>query len=317
MSNYEPPFVLSNLSQLPAHLNDAYGIDVSDLTELDLGVLRIDHREGPSWIARVFPATRPMADVQKDADVLRLLERGGFPAERLARPIAVTQFQGQGVLVTTFVPGVKPKGNGRTFAYLGSLLGRMHSREAIDFAPGGGWHHLISSGTPKDEVFALQLLMDRFGQNIATDDAKVFNALRAEINTLDDCDDLPHRFVHPDMVPENAVEVSDRSLVIIDWSNAGRGPRLWSLGMTLFAAGARDLRLVEKVVSRYVRHSSLTPPELDRLEGAIFARPLTIHAWEIVHGISTLAESNVAVRFFKRVSTQTAEAARASFALER
>jgi thiamine kinase-like enzyme len=159
--------------------------------------------------------------------------------------------------------------------------------------------------------------MDDFEQRIERDGAEALRSLRAEVDAIDVCDDLPHRIVHPDMVPENAIEVKDRSLVIVDWANAGLGPRLWSLGMTLFAAGARDLRLVEKVISRYVKRSALETREIQRLEGAIYARPLTIHAWEVVHGISTLAETPHAIQFFKRVSAQTAEAARVAFALER
>jgi Ser/Thr protein kinase RdoA (MazF antagonist) len=317
MSNYESPFVLRNVSRLPTHLNDAYGIDVSALTELDLGVLRVDRHDGPSWVARVFPATRPLADVRKDADALRRLEQGGFPAERTALTDAVTQFEGQGVLVSTFIPGVRPKSDGRTFAYLGALLGRLHSHEGASVGPGGGWHHLVSSGTPNDEVTALQNLMDVFAPRVENEDVKVLKALRKQVDALDVCDDLPHCFVHPDMVPMNALELDDRSLVIVDWTNAGRGPRLWSLGMTLFAAGARDMRLVEKVISRYIKHTSLDPDELERLEGAIYARPLTIHAWEIVRGRKALADTPLTIRFLQRVSAQIADTARAAFALER
>ena len=317
MSNSRPPFVLKNLPQLWSHLNERYGIDVSELTELDLGVLRVDRHDGPSWVARVFPTTRPLADVLRDANTLARLEQGGFPAERLATSDAVTQFEGQSVLVTTFVPGVTPRGNGRTFAYLGGLLGALHAREGVQAAPGGGWHHLISSGTPKDEVAALQRLLDDFAPRVRDDDVKAFRSLRARVKGIDVCDDLPHCLVHPDMVPTNAIEVEDRSLVIVDWANAGRGPRLWSLAMTLFAAGARDLRLVEKVISRYVRRSSLTGEELERLENAIMARPLTIHAWEVVHGRTSLEESPATIRYLKAMSAQIAAAARTSFALER
>jgi Ser/Thr protein kinase RdoA (MazF antagonist) len=317
MPNSTPPFVLRNLPQLPSHLNDSYGIDVSGVTELDLGVLRIDRHDGPSWVARVFPDTRPLTDVHRDADTLARLERGGFPSERLVHGEPVTQFEGQGVLVTTFIPGVRPRGNGRTFAYIGSLLGRLHARDGIDLAPGGGWHHLVSSGTPKDEIVAVQAQLGTFGQSVASTDRKEFKALRAHVDAIDACDDLPHCFVHPDMVPVNAVEVEDQSLVIVDWTNAGRGPRLWSLGMTLFAAGARDIRLVEKVISRYVRHSSLSDEELARLDGAVSARPLTMHAWSIVHGRTALDESKAAVGFIKHMASHIGDAARSSFALER
>jgi thiamine kinase-like enzyme len=68
---------------------------------------------------------------------------------------------------------------------------------------------------------------------------------------LDDGADLPHGFVHPDPVPANAIQVADGGLVVVDWSGAGRGPRLPSLACRLFTAGVRDLRLVDAAVSRY------------------------------------------------------------------
>jgi Ser/Thr protein kinase RdoA (MazF antagonist) len=76
----------------------------------------------------------------------------------------------------------------------------------------------------------------------------------------------------------------DRDPVVVDWAGSGRGPRLWSLGFLLWAAGARDLNLVDAVMSRYERHAQLTAAELDRLPDAIRARPLTIDCWSAAHG---------------------------------
>src|SRR6202012_3948728 len=74
--------------------------------------------------------------------------------------------------------------------------------------------------------------------------------------------------------------------IIVDWTNAGRGPRVWSLGFVLWAAGARDLRLVDAFVSRYRRHVSLTDAELAALPVAIGARPLTMSIWSLAVGRS-------------------------------
>jgi hypothetical protein len=40
----------------------------------------------------------------------------------------VSSLSGQPVLVTEFVPGQRPRGNGRTYGILGALLGRLHAR---------------------------------------------------------------------------------------------------------------------------------------------------------------------------------------------
>jgi Ser/Thr protein kinase RdoA (MazF antagonist) len=97
---------------------------------------------------------------------------------------------------------------------------------------------------------------------------------------------LPEAFVHPDFVPVNAIGGSDGLPTIVDWTNAGRGPRIWSLGFVLWAAGARDLRLVDAFVSRYRRHVTLTDAELAALPVAIGARPLTMTCWSLAVGRS-------------------------------
>jgi Ser/Thr protein kinase RdoA (MazF antagonist) len=317
MTKTKPPFVVTGVATLATHLNVTYGIDVAAMRELDLGVIRVDRHDGPSWVVRVFPKTRPLEAVRRDAAVLVRLADGGFPAERVAAPAPVSVHEDQGVLVTEFIPGERPRAGSRTFAYLGGLLGALHSREGAEVGPGGGWHHLVASGTPSDEIRALQTMLADHAPSVAPTDKAAFKALAAEIAKIDHCEDLPHCFVHPDMVPLNAIERDDGSLAIVDWTNAGRGPRLWSLGLSLFAAGVRDLRPVEKFVSRYVKWSSLQPDELTRLDGAIRARPLTIHAWEVVHGRTALSETAQAIRFFKRTSAEIADAARQSFALRR
>ena len=190
----------------------------------------------------------------------------------------------------------------------------MHAREVSDaVASGGGWHHLVSSGTPRDEVLAARALLEESASTVAASDRKAFSALLQSVAALDTCDDLRHCFVHPDMVPVNAIEKDDGGIAIVDWANAGRGPRLWSLGMSLFAAGVRDLRMVEMFVSRYVRWSSLDPDELDRLDDAILARPVTIHAWEVAHGRRPLTETVATLRFLQQKSHEIADAAREVF----
>jgi Ser/Thr protein kinase RdoA (MazF antagonist) len=252
---------------LSEHLAQTYGIDVAGLSAMDRGVYRVDRHDGPAWVARVF-ATRDRAAVEGDDEVLRALERGGFPAERPAGPVSV--MDGQPVMVTSYVAGERAPGRARTYAILGALLGRLHARPATNIRPGGAWHHLCPQGTPRDEIGAvLALLPD--------------SRLRSTVEQLDDCADLPHAFVHPDFVPANAIATADDSLVIVDWAGSGRGPRLWSLGFLLWAAGAADLRLVDWAASRYARHVCLEPAELDRLPAAIGARGLTISCWLVSH----------------------------------
>ena len=130
----------SGQETLPAHLEARYGIQVGRLTELDLGVYRVGRRDGPDWVARIFAADRPIAAAEGNAALLRRLEQEEYPAERCAAQEPVSAHDGQGVLVTRYIEGTRADGSRRTFARLGSLLGRLHALPSDHVRDGGGWH---------------------------------------------------------------------------------------------------------------------------------------------------------------------------------
>ena len=142
-----------------------------------------------------------------------------------------------------------------------------------------------------EELAAVAELLEDHLSQVRVRELSLFDRLRDEIGRIDDCHDLPHAFVHPDFVPANAVSTADEKLAIVDWTGAGRGPRLWSIGFLLWAAGARELRLIDLVVSRYRRSIELEPEELDRLEGAIRGRPVVLEAWSVCAGRRELADA--------------------------
>lgn len=272
------------------HLQERYGIEVTATVELDAGVFRIDRRDGRAWVARVFPAGRTRADVEAEAELLAALQQGDFPAERLAHDEPVSSWGGQTVLVTEFVTPAAPLKPGHPAALLGGMLGALHSRPGSRFRSGGAWHHLSFTGGPREEIAAATALLDDAAGQVPVRQLAMFDRLRAAVEHADDCADLPHALVHPDFVPANAIPTPDDRLVIVDWTGAGRGPRLWSLGFLLWAAGVRHPRLIDLVTSRYDRWISLEPEELSRLEGAIAGRPLMLDCWSLCHGRLSLAD---------------------------
>ena len=306
----EPPRV----DGLGTHLEDRYGVETAEVVPLDLGVFRVDRRDGSRWVARVFAAGRPLAGVEEDAAILRGLERAGFPAERCAHPEPVSEFLGQGVLVTGFLEDHGPLRPGRPAALLGYLLGRLHRNPATGLRPGGAWHHLSFAGGPREEIAAAAELLDDHLPRVGVRELPLFDRLRDEVEQTDDCHDLPHAFVHPDFVPANAISTADEKLAIVDWTGAGRGPRLWSLGFLLWAAGARNIKLVDLVVSRYRRSIELEPAELDRLEGAIRGRPVMLETWSVCAGRRELADAVEGVDRAGELATEIAAAARRAFA---
>lgn len=60
---------------LPGHLEKSYGIAIANMTQLDVGVFRVERSDkGAPLVARLFSATRPFAAAEGDLAVLRYLE---------------------------------------------------------------------------------------------------------------------------------------------------------------------------------------------------------------------------------------------------
>ena len=283
----EHTFTRSGLDRLPVHLEDSHGIRVADLTELDVGVFRVDREDGPAWVARVFPAARPVAAAEGDADILRFLAEHDFPAERCAATPAVTVHEDQAVLVTGFLPGDKAGRGRRAARPLGDLLGRLHTlppgEGAVD-RDGGGWHHLAFQGGPRAELDAALALLAEARERVPAGQEARYERLRGELERIDDGQGLPEALIHPDFVAANAITAPDGGLTMIDWAGSGHGSRLWSLAFLLWAAAGRDLAGVDAVMSSYLRHVTPEPGELARLAAVIPARPLVFAAWAFCVG---------------------------------
>ncbi len=299
--------------ELHAHLEQRYGVRVTAISQLDAGVFRVDLAQRPAWVARVFSPARAPEDVGQDAMLLRALERAGFPAERCADAEPASTLDGRGVLVTELVPAGPPLRPGRTFAILGALLGRLHAHPADRVRAGGAWHHLSFSGGPREEIAAAGALLDEAVPRVEVRELPLLDWLRDEVDRADDCSDLPHALVHPDFVPVNAIPTPDEWLVVVDWTGAGKGPRLWSIGFLLWAAGSRNPKLLEVVISRYRRHVELTPEELARLSGAIAGRPLMLEVWAFCNGRRELRGATERVREANELADAIAARSRRAF----
>ncbi|HEX4906415.1 MAG TPA: aminoglycoside phosphotransferase family protein [Acidimicrobiales bacterium] len=260
---------------LAEHLTATYGIEVERVTLIE-SVHRVDRVDGAPWIARVFPSERPVEAAEGDAEILRFLEEHDYPAERVAAPSPVSVLDGRAVLVTELVEGTngRPDRRPETFRALGDLLGRLQTLPEAGGAlarPAGSWHHLSKAGGARSEdVAALDALL-----------VEPHHApLRDELTTIDLLDDLPHALLHPDFSTPNAMLTPDGP-VLIDWTGAGRGPRVAGLGL-LLAGCAGVVGAVDAVVDGYALHVTLEPDEVDRLGGAIRQFGLVLDCWTAV-----------------------------------
>ena len=277
------------------HLEACHGIAVTGLTPLDLGVYRVDRRDGPAWVVRVFPAARPQAAAAGDAEILELLAGLDYASERPAAADPVSDLAGRSVLVTEFAEPV-PRTHRRDairaaggLRRLGEMLAELHALPAGAVGrPGGGWHHLVDGSGP-DEVAAAQALLAGCADQVAPADQAAYAGLRRELDDVDNGAGLPAALTHPDFVLANVVAPAAGGMVVVDWAGAGIGPRAWTLGFLLWAEAARNLPRVELVAAGYRRHVRLEPAELTRLTAMMRARPVVLAVWSYCLGRATLA----------------------------
>jgi Ser/Thr protein kinase RdoA (MazF antagonist) len=318
--------VRAAVERLAPHLEATYAINVSGVRPLDVGVFRVERADGPAWVARLFPAARPLEQAYGDAQVLRLLAETGYPAERCAALQPVSVLDGQAVLVTEHVAAVPHAKRAETiraaggYARLGALLGRLHGLPKEDriARPGGCWHHL-GDGTPRDELIRARELLADASSRVSASDQSRYRALQEELDRVEDAEGLPEALVHPDFVLANVIATPDQRLMLVGWTGAGWGPRIWSLAFLLYAAAARDLRQaardlrrVGRVLAGYQHHVSLEPAEVTRLADIAAARPIVLEVWAFCLGRKGLAEAVEAAGRARALADAVASAAASS-----
>jgi Ser/Thr protein kinase RdoA (MazF antagonist) len=264
-------FQREGTSALPGHLEKSCGISIARMTQLDVGVFRVDRSDGGTpLVARLFSASRPFAAAEADLAVLRHLKEIGFPAERPIVDGALSSHEGQAVLVTEFVRQA-PKAQRPRFEIvrLGAMIGRLHGLAVPAGAdrPAGALHH-FAEGTMADELRAAAGWLGSVEDRVPASGAKAFDTIRAAVAAADGGDGLTEGFVHPDPVPKNAIFTADGP-VLVDWTAAGRGPRLPSMTLLLRSGWA-----AVPFMKGYGRKAILTGEERDRLAGLLFSRQL-------------------------------------------
>lgn len=292
-----------SVDTLPAHLERVLGIVVTKLTQLDVGVFRVDRRAKESpLVARLFPGARSFKAAEGDLAVLRYLARVDFPAERPFGDEPLSAHDGQAVLVSEFVrQAPKTKRPAFPILSLGALIGRLHGLPLppdVD-RPAGALHH-FAEGTMEDELRAAAGWLDAIEAGAPSRAGTGLDALRNAIASADGGDGLPEGFVHPDPVPKNVIFTASGP-VLIDWTAAGRGPRLASLTLVLRSGWA-----AAPFLRGYSREVSLTEDELDRLAGLLLSRALIDVAFRACLDPENVPSAASKLRWLKRESESKA-----------
>ncbi len=265
-----------------AHLEERYGVRVVNMQRLDRGVVNVNLQDGRRWIVRIFPAWRSLEQVEGDAAILQFLEQHGFPAERCADTEPVSALYGRGILVTEYIKGKSVEPDLPTLRKLGEMLARLNMLPVEDGAfarEAGALHHYSrTGGAPENEIAAAASWLADIEDRVPEQGRKLYESLRQQVADADNCHDLPAALIHPDPVLKNLLVTESNELVFIDWTGAGRGPRLASLAVLIWSCalkrGGWSPRRVDAVVAGYRSHIRLEERELERLSAVMRIRPL-------------------------------------------
>jgi Ser/Thr protein kinase RdoA (MazF antagonist) len=270
---------------LPAHLEKSYDITVTKVSQLDVGVFRVDRGAGVPLVARMFSAARSYTAAEGDLTVLRYLGEIGFPSERPLIDDPLTSHQGQAVLVTEFVAQVaKDKRPPYPIVTLGAIVGHLHGLPVPAGAerPAGALHH-FAEGTMSDELLTVAGWLDSTEMHVPSGAAAAFDTLHAAVVEADGGDGLPEALVHPDPVPKNVI-FTVKGPVLVDWTSAGRGPRLASLTLVLRSGWA-----ALPFMKGYAKVVTLTDDERERLGSLLFSRQLIDVVFRVCRDPTTAA----------------------------
>jgi Ser/Thr protein kinase RdoA (MazF antagonist) len=225
----------------------------------DKAIYRGDLRADRAVIVRVFSARRPLERVRGDFAILEHVVRSGIPAEQ---PIAVSELDGRGLIVTAYVHGRPLADRTSSLRRFGAIVGKLSVLAPLD-----GDRYL---GRRAGSVPAEDLAHAR--RELASGTGPLADALAR----THPCDDLPTALIHTDCQLSNVISDPRKRLVVIDWEGAGVGPRLAPLGLALFSAAAGDRRRIAPVIEGFARHGAFTDLELERLPDLIRIRALCI-----------------------------------------
>lgn len=280
-------------AHLRTHVERRYGVRITHVEQLDRAVFALTLADGHRWVARVFASSRPLVAVERDAEVLRFLERQGYPAERCADATPVSSAAGLTVCITEYIAGTAPTKDVATLRAAGDLLGRLHALPADTLpASAGALHHYVPmGGEPAEELVAAASWLAEVEERVPASRRAPGERLREHLAGVDDCHGLPTALLHPDPVLKNLLVMPQNGVVFVDWTGAGRGPRLFSFAVLLWS-GALAPRgwspeHVEAVVAGYRAHVNLDPEEIDRLAGVLCLRPVVFACWRFRHAVKT------------------------------
>jgi Ser/Thr protein kinase RdoA (MazF antagonist) len=151
-----------------------------------------------------------------------------------------------------------------------------------------------------DELRAAAGWLDSIEGQVPPGDGEAWSTLRSSVFDADGGDGLPEAFVHPDPVPKNVIFTAEGP-VLVDWTSAGRGPRLASMTLVLRSGWA-----AMPFMKGYARVASLTEEEHERLAGLLFSRALINAVFRLCRDPKTVLATAKRLGAMRRESAQKA-----------
>jgi Ser/Thr protein kinase RdoA (MazF antagonist) len=259
-----------DLAPVVQRICDAYGVGTStnhsviDMGYEDCNVI-ID-TEQDRFMAKMFAKTRTPDDISRYAGIMqKVIEAGVHHPELISTVNGEMVYMDSGItlVLMRFVEG-------KTFFELGripddderkAILEQAVKINAIDYEP----PYLFDSWA----IPNIKTVLERVQQYIEPDDLELVLSVIEQYEAIPG-DELPHCFVHGDIIKTNLVKADDGGIYVLDFSVANRYPRIQDLAVIaanlLHDENGSSLKeRCEQIAEEYSQLNPLTAQEREHL----------------------------------------------------
>jgi homoserine kinase type II len=218
-------------------------------------------------------------DLLEEIKLLGFLKTAGFPFSiyPIKRPNGelIYHYKGKVGVIFDFIQGTIPEVNEKICKKIGEALGVLHqlkanetlrSYESVGFGPSKILNYLKQKSCPED--------FKNIFKEIFPNELKDFLAQNFE-----------EGFIHGDLYYDNTIFDDDNLKVILDFEQAGIGPYILDLGISISGTCLKGKKINKKLIESYIlgyeAKRKLTKEEKTFLNDAILIGLFSISLWRI------------------------------------
>jgi Ser/Thr protein kinase RdoA (MazF antagonist) len=231
------------------------------IREFDTRAVRIVEADEGRFVVKTTNQWRDAEDAATHLAIFDFLEQQGFmhlpQLLRTRDNSSCCQYNGQFAYILEYIDGQAPQPTELNYFAIGTIIGALHAYADYPYP------YLFSYQEVRPEF-------DRVAQALPFGDAYL-----TYVQALPDFDALPQTLIHGEVIG-NTLQRNNGALVVLDWDEAGVGPRVFDLGHPLIGTFVTEaLQVQEALIHAFYRgyfsNVMLPEPEIEQIfDAALF-----------------------------------------------